>query len=350
MKLPFPPSLNVFRSPAGSFVETGSAIGPGADVAPVPETSPETAPDQGPSLAEVAALVERAAAGDLEARIVHLPSDPDFARLCQAVNRVLDISDAFVREASAAMAACSREEFHRPILLRGLPGSYRKGAEVINEAGRRLRDCSDQLGRTGRLATETAENVTVVAAACEELTASTNEISRQTDEASKLTDKAVREADAARAAMDALSDVGRRINSVVGHIRKIASQTNLLALNATIEAARAGEHGKGFAVVATEVKELSRSSAQATEDIGREVERMQASARSVATSVGGIGESIRRLHAGAGTIANSLAEQVEATGEITRHLSDISERSRRISDGIRSLSHRGVTAHQSVGR
>ncbi|WP_449235871.1 methyl-accepting chemotaxis protein [Azospirillum doebereinerae] len=44
-------------------------------------------------------------------------------------------------------------------------------------------------------------------------------------------------------------------------IRNIAGQLNLLALNATIEAVR------GFAVVATEVKNLAKQAAQATDQI-----------------------------------------------------------------------------------
>lgn len=62
------------------------------------------------------------------------------------------------------------------------------------------------------------------------------------------------------------------VEKLVKTINSIADQTNLLALNATIEAARAGESGKGFAVVANEVKELSKTTKHANEDIQKTLE------------------------------------------------------------------------------
>lgn len=64
-----------------------------------------------------------------------------------------------------------------------------------------------------------------------------------------------------------LSDALKQIDSVASSIAVIAAQTRLLALNATIEAARAGEAGRGFAVVAGEVKALSASTSDATDQI-----------------------------------------------------------------------------------
>jgi methyl-accepting chemotaxis protein len=57
-------------------------------------------------------------------------------------------------------------------------------------------------------------------------------------------------------------------------VRSIAAQTNLLALNAAIEAARAGEYGRGFAVVATEVRMLSKRSADTGTRIGKRVSQI----------------------------------------------------------------------------
>jgi methyl-accepting chemotaxis protein len=62
---------------------------------------------------------------------------------------------------------------------------------------------------------------------------------------------------------------------MLGGIEAIASQTNLLALNAAIEAARAGEEGRGFAVVANEVRQLSRQTVAASDQIRGGLARMQ---------------------------------------------------------------------------
>ena len=45
-------------------------------------------------LTRIADICERAAAGDLEARIVGVPEDRELARLCHAINRMLDIADS----------------------------------------------------------------------------------------------------------------------------------------------------------------------------------------------------------------------------------------------------------------
>jgi len=67
----------------------------------------------------------------------------------------------------------------------------------------------------------------------------------------------------------------KAFGQMLGGIEAIASQTNLLALNAAIEAARAGEEGRGFAVVANEVRQLSRQTVTASDQIRSGLARMQ---------------------------------------------------------------------------
>ena len=258
-------------------------------------------------------ICERAAQGDLEARITGLAEDPNWQPLASAVNHMLDLADSFLRESAAAMDHCSHDLYHRPVLLRGLKGAYRQSAAIINQAGLKMKDSSDQIGYVARLASETAGNVSMVAVACEELSSTSSEISLQANGSAKLSKEAVTVAQQAKLAVGELTHAAKKVDGIVKLINTIAGQTNLLALNATIEAARA---------------------AKATEDIGQQVLKMQETVNLVSQHMQSIESAISRVSEGTTSISRSVSEQVLATSEISSSITEVSENTRLISQRI----------------
>lgn len=289
----------------------------------------------GARTARVAAICRRAAEGDFEARITGVSRRTPFGQMCSAINDVLDMSDAFVREAAAAMSECSNDRFHRPILLRGLKGTYRLSAATINDAGLKMRESSENIRFVQRQAAENSQTVHRVAAACEELSATSLEISGQTRQAATRAEEVVDEMNHLNEATLELTSATAAVSQVVAGIDELAMQTNLLALNATIEAAHAGDQGLGFAVVAGEVKLLSARTREATENITREMQAMQATVGLVVQQISRIKASLAAVHDTTAAIASSVKEQVAATGEINRSITEVAtnteEVSRRIS-------------------
>jgi methyl-accepting chemotaxis protein len=313
-------------------------------------------------------VCEAAAGGDLEPRVANLGDEPEFRSAREALNTLLDLTDAYVRESSASLEFASESKFYRRFLVRGMRGSFRAGAQTINTAidamaqtqgaldeerenRGRLADAfeqavlglSDQVAaaaaemesssrnleqnaestalRAGQVAensTTASEAVTVAAAAIEELASTVRSIEQQAEVSNRAGIDAVKDAERAQTTARSLAAASQEIGQVTNLISQVASQTRLLALNATIEAARAGELGKGFAVVASEVKTLASQTSEATERIEQQIAAMQAATDAVVNAIEGITTAVQGMGENLGGIAHSVAEQRQTTGELSQ--------------------------------
>lgn len=183
-------------------------------------------------------------------------------------------------------------------------------------------------------AQEMSGSANSVATAIEEMSASLNEVSRNCQKELQIVVEANTHARGSKEVMDKLGVAAKSIGKVVALINDIADQTNLLALNATIEAASAGEAGKGFAVVASEVKELAKQTAQATQEIEKQVEEMQLNTDSSVNAINAVTRVIEEVNAISQTIVSAVEQQSATVNEISNNVAGVSTGAQEVSKNV----------------
>jgi methyl-accepting chemotaxis protein len=278
-----------------------------------------------------------------------LISEIDAAEVFAPVSRlhwlgltVFGLTSAAVLAVSTLIARrLTREAQRQAALVGGIVDNTHalaSSSEELTSVSQQMSAAAEQTTAQANLVSAAAEQVSgntrTVSGSIENLVASIHEIAKNAQDAAGTARKAVEMATATSGTMAALGRSSQEIGAVIKVITSIAEQTNLLALNATIEAARAGEAGKGFAVVASEVKELARDTAKATEEIGGRIESMQGDTQRAVAAIAEIGTVIERIDALQTKIAAAVEEQSVTTGEISRNIAEATTGTSEIAENI----------------
>ena len=293
--------------------------------------------------------IHRDATGGREDVRWALISEIDTAEVFKPISRLFQLGMTVFGLTSAAVLGVStmiarrltRESKRQAALVGGIVDNTHalaSSSEELTSVSQQMSAAAEQTTAQANLVSAAAEQVSgntrIVAGSIDDLVASIHEIAKNAQDAATTARKAVELASATSGTMSALGRSSQEIGAVIRVITSIAEQTNLLALNATIEAARAGEAGKGFAVVASEVKELARDTAKATEEIGSRIESMQDDTQRAVEAIAKIGEVIEQIDSLQTKIAAAVEEQSVTTSEIGRNISEATTGTSEIAENI----------------
>lgn len=243
-------------------------------------------------LGRVAAATSR---GDLEQRVGPLPEvdGVDTPTVRRDVNRMIDVTDGFVREASASLSAATAGRHERRLLLRGLPGAFRVHATTINTARESLAESERRIAAFARQrASDVLEFEREILSSSQRVDVAASDMTQTAGEMLRDVTALQEDAVSAGASVEHLTESSQVIGQVVGLISNVSDQTKLLALNASIEAARAGAAGKGFAVVADEVKRLAEETNAASRRVEQQLGSSQGAIEAVSAALDAIVASI----------------------------------------------------------
>lgn len=181
--------------------------------------------------------------------------------------------------------------------------NLRRMVRQIREAGVQIETASARMAASTSeqtsSATQQSASIGEVTSTMVELARSSKEVTDSSEQVAEIASQnqedarsGVEAAEATLAAMDAiresheistkgiasLSGKVQQISEIMDIIGDIADQTKLIAFNATIEAVGAGEGGRRFGVVAQEIRRLSDTVMEATEDSRLRIVEIQESA------------------------------------------------------------------------
>ncbi|MCA9127692.1 MAG: methyl-accepting chemotaxis protein [Planctomycetales bacterium] len=294
-------------------------------------------------------VLVRMAKGDLTQRMP-IDSKDEFADMGRCFNEfassieramsLLSRNSQRLGSSSAELSSVSRSLASGAEAAKGQSGTVAAAAEEM----------SVNMSNIARSTEEVSSNVHRAANSVEQINTSIGEVASNAERAAAVAGNAANLVEVSNKKIEDLGTAADEIGKVIEVIQDIAEQTNLLALNATIEAARAGEAGKGFAVVATEVKELAKQTAAATDDIRSRIEGIQNSTGDAVSAIREISEVIQHVNEVSRTIAAAVEEQRLTTKEISTNVKQTAVAADTVSKGVSESALASEEITQNISR
>lgn len=283
-------------------------------------------------------LLRRYGKGDLTERVPVGSKNDELEETTIEVNHLGENIAAIVNEiysANTVLIELSDRFAHQFESISTSSASTRDRADTVAASAE---EASTSVSTISSAAETMSSSVSSVATAMEQMSASVNEVARNSQKESEAATRASNQVASATATMEKLGASAQEIGRVIDMISDIARKTNLLALNASIEAASAGEAGKGFSVVANEVKGLANQTGQATEEIRRQIEKMQQNTGSSVEAIQEISGIIDEVSSVSHTVASAVEEQSVTSHEIARNISGASDAAKEVARNVSETS------------